>query len=214
MAKSIIFDMDGVVVNSIECDFSSWKKVLQRFGKDLSFDEYKRFSGMKAKQIFRQYGEDVTDDSAILLENEKDDYFAECLKKGSVTIPRGLISLLDLLLDNMIDVSLATAASRKKVDSVLEYFGIASYFRVIITGDDVSAGKPDPQIFLKASTMLGLRPEECVVIEDAPNGIRAAKKGNMKCIAITATHKAEELTEADMIINAFTELTFPTLQRL
>jgi|GEM_PF-5263490 hypothetical protein len=72
----------------------------------------------------------------------------------------------------------------------------------------------DPQIFLKASIMLGLRPEECVVIEDAPNGIRAAKKGNMKCIAITTTHKAEELTEADMIINAFTELTFPTLQRL
>jgi len=214
MIKAVVFDMDGVIVDDIKCDFSCWKRALCRSGVNLSLGEYKRFSGMTAKQIFRKYIEDISDDDTIVLEGEKDKYFVECLKKGGVTMTRGLISFLNLLLDNSIAISLATAASKKKANSILEHFSIDSYFQVIVTGDDVSTGKPDPQIFLKASAILGMSPQECVVVEDAPNGVRAAKKGGMKCIAITTTHKAEELAEADKIINTFAELTFLTLSQL
>ena len=214
MIKAVILDMDGVVIDSIRCDFLAWKRIFSRFEIELSFGEYKKFSGMKAWEILRQYVKNISEHEANILEGKREKYFSECLKRGGVMIMSGTQSFLNLLVQNGIHISLATAATRNKVADILKHFNIESYFRVIVTGDDVSRGKPDPETFLKVAEILNVRPEECVVIEDAPNGIMAAKNSNMKCIAITTTHAYKELTEADKIIDSFTELTLSTLRQL
>ncbi len=122
--------------------------------------------------------------------------------------------MLESLIQNNLKTALATAAVKDKVRVVLEITGLNKYFSVVVTADEVSKGKPDPETFLKAAGKLSCKPEECVVIEDATNGIRAAKNANMKCIAITTTHHRAELEEADKTVESFAELTAETIKNL
>ena len=112
-----------------------------------------------------------------------------------------------------IPLALATSSRRAKMQMVMEETGLLSYFDVIVAGEDVENGKPAPDVFLKAASMLDVAPEDCIVFEDAVNGVKAAKNASMKCVALSSESTVNSLDEADVVINSFKDLDFIELCR-
>lgn len=199
--------MDGVLTDNKEQDFTAWKRVFADFGIDLSFDGYKAFTGMKGEEIIKKYIKPKAgDEEATTLTRRKEEYFIEEIKKTKIEPTEGVIKFLNDLKSNNIKMGIGTAAMEFKAYAILEELGIKSFFDVLVSADKVKKGKPDPETYLKVAEELNLSPEECIVIEDAPNGIEAAKNGGIKCIAIATTHEKSELKQADKIIDSFDEL--------
>lgn len=207
MIKGIIFDMDGVITDNKEQDFTAWKRVFADFGLDLNIDGYKSFTGMKGEEIVKEYIKlDADEEEATSLTRRKEEYFIEEIKKNKIEPTKGVERFLDDLKVNGIKMGIGTAAMKFKANAILEELGLKHYFDIIVSAEEVKRGKPDPETYLKVAEMLNLKPEECFVIEDAPNGIETAKNSNIKCIAITTTHERSELGRADKIIDSFNEL--------
>jgi len=209
MINAILFDMDGVVANSIPCDFLAWKKIFSEYGRRLTIKTYNEFAGRKSAEIIRMYLESkISDAGALLLQQKKEKYFVKLMKEKGMKSPVGLKKFLRQLVLAKYKIALATAADRYKAREVLKHLGVAKYFRVRVTAEDVSRGKPDPEIFLAAARKLRCAPGECVVIEDSPLGIQAAKKGGMIAIGILTSHSRKQLRSAgaDKIIKTFKEI--------
>lgn len=215
MIKGVIFDMDGVITDNKEQDFTAWKRVFADFNLNLTFDGYKSFTGMKGEDIVKKYiVPGVDDKKASDLTIRKENYFIEEIKKTKIEPTVGIVRFLNDLQKNGIKMGIGTAAMEFKAEAILEELKFRQFFEVVISGEKVERGKPYPDTYLMAAKELGLKPEECVVIEDAPNGIEAAKRGGIKCIAILTTHKESEVAQADMIINLFDELNISELYNL
>lgn len=207
MIKGAIFDMDGVITDNKEQDFTAWKRVFADFGIDLTFDGYKSFTGMKGEEIVKRYIRlGAGDEEATELTLRKENYFIEEIKKNKIEPTEGVVRLLNDLKAAGIRMGIGTAAMKFKANAILEELGLKDFFDIIVSAEEVKKGKPDPETYLKVAQELGFETEECFVIEDAPNGIEAAKNGGIKCIAITTTHKRSELGQADRIIDSFDEL--------
>lgn len=206
MIKGVIFDMDGVLTDNKEQDFTAWKRVFADFSLDLNFEGYKSFTGMKGEAIVLKYIKSEAGEEATMLTRRKEEYFIEEIKKTKIEPMKGVVRLLNDLKKNNIKMGIGTAAMEFKAYAILEELGIKDFFEVLVSAEKVKKGKPDPETYLKVAEYLNLKPEECIVIEDAPNGIEAAKNGGIKCVAITSTHKEFELQHADKIIDFFDEL--------
>lgn len=207
MIKGVIFDMDGVLTDNKEQDFTAWKRVFADFGLDLNFERYKSFTGMKGEAIVLKYIKpEAGEEEATMLTRRKEEYFIEEIKKTKIEPMKGVVRFLNNLKENNIKMGIGTAAMEFKAYAILEELGIKDFFEILVSAEKVKKGKPDPETYLKVAEYLNLKPEECIVIEDAPNGIEAAKNGGIKCIAITSTHKKSELQQADKIIDSFDEL--------
>lgn len=118
---------------------------------------------------------------------------------------QGLIETVKKLYE-ILPLGIASSSSIKEIETITKKFGIRDFFKVILSAHDVANGKPAPDVYLKASEMLNIEPSSCGVIEDTRTGVKSAKAAGMKCIAITTTHDAEELNEADHVISSFYEL--------
>jgi beta-phosphoglucomutase family hydrolase len=207
MIRGVIFDMDGVITDNKEQDFTAWKRVFADFGLDLAFEGYKAFTGMKGEDIVKKYiRPGAGDEEATILTRRKEEYFIEEIKKNKIEPTEGVVRLLNDLKANNIKMGIGTAAMEFKAYAILEELNLRSFFDVLVSAERMKRGKPDPETYLKVAEELNLKPEECIVIEDAPNGIEASKNGGIKCIAITTTHKRSELMQADKIIDSFDEL--------
>ncbi len=204
MIKAVIFDMDGVIINSTELDYQAWKQLFADYNLELSFDKYKSLLGMKGTEIIDKYIPSVDKKDLLAVQNKKENYLIESIQEKGIKAINNVIPFIKLIKEKY-PLAIATSAPRNKLDAVLKCLDITKYFKVIITADLVNKGKPNPEIFLKAAKELNFLPEECVVFEDAPKGVAAAKNGSMACIAITTTHDKEDLENADLIINDFSE---------
>lgn len=213
MIKALIFDLDGVIIDSADIDYESWKMLFSEHKLDLTYQDYKKFTGMKGTEIVNNHIKKADDKTLLELQNKKETYFIQLAKERGLEPTEGLRKFLNLA-KNTYDIGLVTAAAKIKVVDVLEMLNIGDYFKAIVTSDEVDKGKPDPEGFLKAAEMLSHKPEECVIFEDGVNGVRAAKNANMKCIAITTTHTKEELSEADLVIDSFKNITQDTIRSL
>ncbi len=208
--KGVIFDMDGTLIESTEADYLAWKRLFADYQKPLSYEDYFPLLGAKSAVVVQ---------SRLLLNEEqtkfalakKLKYFTEIISQNGIQPVPFAVKLLQQLQQYDLKIALATSSRRKKVKMVLKLTGLLPYFEVIVTGEEVSIGKPAPDIFLMAAKKLDLTPSECLVIEDAINGIKAAKNAGMKCIAITTTHSAEMLQEADLIIETYEAVNFQDL---
>lgn len=201
--RAVIFDMDGTLINSTKADFLAWKKIFNEFGETLNYEQYlDRYLGIKSAELmrskFRLEGEELKETLLRKLE-----YFKTIVEDNGIeTIPYA-IELVDNLKAEGYKLAVATSARRSKMEWVLKQLNLFDKFDVIVSGDDVKTGKPDPAVFLQTARLLGVKPEECLVFEDAVSGIRAAKSAGMKTIGITTTQDAERLDEADLIIRGF-----------
>ncbi|MDD3296321.1 MAG: beta-phosphoglucomutase family hydrolase [Candidatus Omnitrophica bacterium] len=203
--KGAIFDLDGVIVNTVPLHFKAWQKMFREYGKDINFEDYKnkvdgipRIDGARA--ILTQLSPPELEKAASL----KQDYFLELLNSQGVEVYQSTLDLIILLKEE--SVKIAAISSSKNCLSILRQVKIIDLFEAIITGKDGIKGKPAPDIFLAAAERLGLRNEGCVVFEDAVLGVEAAKKASMKCVGIDRYDSPQRLSKADIVVSDLSEI--------
>ena len=201
--KAIIFDMDGTLLESTEADYKAWEKVFKAYGRDLSYESYVPLLGIRSADVIRNIlGFSNEDDVARVL-IEKFDRFVDYVNEHPVKPVAATNYFLQHLSRYDVQVGLATSSRQQKTMLLLERLDFLKYFNAIVTGEQVQNSKPAPDIFLRAAAKLKIDPQQCLVVEDGPIGVAAAKSAGMKCIAITTTHPAEKLQQADWIIDSY-----------
>ena len=209
MKKAIIFDMDGLMIDSERVTYNEYVKKLKILGYD-DFTEkiYRQCLGKNKEGIcqvfFNQYGDDFP---MIEVWNDVHDWIDESLRKY-VPKKKGLDNLLKYLKENNYLTIVATSSGRTRVNEILKNAHIIEYFDDSICGDEVSKGKPNPDIFLKAAKEINVKPEDCFVVEDSPAGIKAAFSGGMKGIHV------EDLKVADEEILKYCQKSFKNLKEI
>lgn len=185
MIKAVIFDMDGLMIDSERVTFEGYQKVMKDMGLDISKEFYVTLLGRTipvAKKLFQDvYGDDFDLDSVIPLVHQ---YMADLFDNEGVPIKKGLLPLLKYLKENGYKTIVATSSQRKRVDHILELAQIKDYFDDSICGDEVEHGKPNPEVFLRSCQKLGVQTDEAIVLEDSEAGIQAAHSGHIKVICI------------------------------
>ncbi len=214
MLKAVIFDLDGVIADSMNLHFEAEKKTLLKYGISATTVELAAYSGnkvtVKFSEMLRKHGVKASPEDVLKVHvSESYEYI-----KLNVAPVQGAIKLLKELNRKKLKLCVASGSPRIFVEFVVDKFRIRGLFEFILTGDDVVNSKPDPEMFLKAAQKKGCKPNECIVMEDALNGIQAAKAAGMKCVAIATTHEKDELAAADKIIGSFSELSISDLKHL
>ena len=201
--KAIIFDMDGTLLESTEADYKAWERVFNDFNKRLTFEDYQPLLGIRSADVIKNQLGITEQDEVKRILKVKFDYFIEYVNENPVIPVDGAGTFLKALAQYNLKIGLATSSRKEKMRLLLEQLDFVQYFDTLVTGEEVENSKPAPDIFLMAAQRLGISPEECVVFEDGPIGVAAAKAAGMKCIAITATHPADKLGNADLIIDRY-----------
>jgi len=204
----VIFDMDGVLIDSQPLHFDIDKEVLKRAGVSPAQADVERHAGMANKDRWpmykREFGLNLSADELINLHVS---ILMKLFHETDLKLINGIPELLNLLKDSGIKTALASSSSLALIDLVLEKLQIRKYFDIIFTGENVKNSKPDPDVFLKTAEMLHSPPEHCVVIEDSANGVQAAKRAGMVCVAYKNPHSGnQDLSRADLIITSFHEI--------
>ncbi|MEZ5935680.1 MAG: beta-phosphoglucomutase family hydrolase [Alphaproteobacteria bacterium] len=198
--RGAIFDLDGVLVDTVPLHFEAWKTMFHHHG--VAFDEaaYRaKVDGRTRSDGVRAMMPDADEATVQRAADEKQALFTALLAKQPLKVFDASISLVHRLADG--GVPLAVASSSINLAPILQRAGVDHRFQVIVSGADVLHGKPDPEIFLRAARRLGLAPADCVVFEDAAAGVEAAKRGGFFCVAIDRLGRPENLQAADMIIS-------------
>ena len=211
---AVIFDMDGVLTDTEPIHYQSWVKMAEEIGKDFSKEFFKSTFGQQSVPITRKLvGTKVDDDSVKKWADLKENYFREMVKDKIIPLP-GVLKLLKELSHLNFKLAVGSSGPPENVDLLLKTLKISHYFKTIITAADVRNGKPSPDVFLIASEKLQIVPSNCVVIEDAPVGIEAAKNAGMKCIALTTTHSTKDLLVADLVIKDLSKIQVEEIVKL
>ncbi|MCQ9208122.1 MAG: beta-phosphoglucomutase family hydrolase [Omnitrophica bacterium] len=211
--KAVIFDLDGVIVDSVPVHFKAWKKMFSEFGKEFSFEDYKeKVDGIPRMSGARAILTDLPQEELAKAAEKKQNYFLEFLEKEGVRVYESTLNLIQQLKQEQIKV--AVISSSKNCLPVLKKLGIDNLFQVIITGHDIKRGKPEPDVFLQAAEKLGLPVSECIVFEDAVLGVEAAKRGNFRCVGVDRYRSPSRLAKADLVVNDLSEVNLEQLRKL
>ena len=203
---AFIFDMDGVLIDSNPFHKIALKEFCNKHGHELTEEELREkiFGRTNRDWIINIFG-NISPEIIRRYTDEKEALFRRIYANDIVPL-KGLIPFLVKLEKENIPRAIGTSAPRANVDFTLSKTGIGKYFKTVLDDTFVTRGKPDPEIYIKAAAALGLSNSQCIVIEDSLSGVKAGKSAGSKVIGITTTHSAEELFEADLIINDFTDL--------
>lgn len=212
--RAVIFDMDGVISSTQKIHMRIEQSVLAEYGINITEKEILHlYAGSKEGT---QFASEFKKHSITADPNEA--VRKKWVEMGKITddkitaIP-GVIDFINRLEKNL-KLAVASGSTTQYVESILSILNIRDRFNAISGGNLVAIGKPNPDLFLLAAKMLNIDPKNCIVIEDAKNGVVAAKKAGMKCIAITTTHTEDDLQGADKIIHSFKELSSDIIQSL
>lgn len=190
---AFIFDMDGTIVDNMRVHNQTWQTVLADEGVQIDIDEFNRqTTGKKTPEILRLYlGERATGDEIQRISDKKETIYRQVFRPYLRAIA-GLPGFLEQARRLGVPLALATSAGKVNIEYTLTGTGLKAYFDVLVGGEEVQHGKPDPEIFLMAAQRLGIPPQRCLVFEDALLGVEAACRAGMKAIAITTTIPAKD----------------------
>jgi beta-phosphoglucomutase len=201
-AKAILWDLDGVLVNSMDFHYRAYSEVLSQRGVKLSREKYlKEMIGLRNYTILRRVLGDLPNEEIMRLAEEKEEAFRR-LVQGQVQPLPGAAELVRRARDKGIKQAIVSSTPCANIELMLQSLGLYDCFEVIVGEEDAAWGKPDPEGFLVAASRLGVPPTDCVVIEDAPEGIGAGKAAGMRCIGVTTTRPAEKLSQADLVVES------------
>lgn len=191
--RAAIFDLDGTVVDNMFLHAEAFAVFAERHGLPaLTTADRAKLDGRRNSEIFPVlFDREMTRDEWMAYEHEKEGLYRE-VSRGRLRLVPGLPALLDRLNANRIAVALATSAPALNVTHTLDEIGLAGAFPTIVRGDQVPQGKPAPDVFLEASRQLAMPADDCVVFEDAPMGITAARAAGMRVVAVTTTFSAAQ----------------------
>lgn len=218
MIKAVIYDMDDLMVNSNPLHIRASKKVFREYGIDLKkIPQNVRagFIGMRVADILRFVVDYFNLDLDFeKLRKQRSKTFLDLVTKQLKTMP-GLLQSLKFFKKNKFKITLASSGTKEYINLVLKKFNVEKYFDVVVSGDDVKRGKPDPETYLIACEKLKVRPTEVIVLEDATKGIQAAKAAGCICIAVKNPYTLKQnLSKADLILNSLNDLNSKTLSSL
>ena len=200
MIKAVIFDMDGLMFDSEKATYECYVEVLEKLGLSMSEEFYKTLLGKTLKTCYQlmytEYGKDFPMDQVL---TDVHELLNQNFHKDGVPKKKGLMELLTYLKENNYLTIVATSSGRKRVDDILSLANVTHYFNNSICGDEVTNGKPNPEVFLRACEKLGVQANEAIVLEDSEAGIQAAHNANIPVICIPdmkyPTSEFESLTE-------------------
>jgi len=208
--KGAIFDLDGVVVDTVPLHFKAWKKLFEEYGHSFSMDDYlAKVDGKARLDGVRAILTGSDDEDVRRAGDKKQLYFLENLENEPVEVFEDAIELIRELKAN--GIIMAAASSSKNATTILKKIDIIDYFDVNVSGGDFEAGKPDPEIFLLASSKMGLSPAECVVFEDSSSGAEAAFRGGFFCVGIDRHGRPQDVKRANIIVQNLDEVPFERL---
>jgi HAD superfamily hydrolase (TIGR01509 family) len=184
--EGIVFDMDGVVIDTEKVVLECWNEVGKKYGLPDMIEVLKQCIGLNARDTDDLIRANFSDhiDKLDRIKEEKKILIRECVDNGKVPPKPGVRELLTYLKDNGYKTALATSTSRKSATHELDILDLTKYFDVMVTGDEIANGKPDPEIFLTACSRLGVAPEDLIGIEDSYNGIRSCKGAGLYTVMV------------------------------
>lgn len=208
--RAFLFDMDGTIVDNMAFHTDSWLRFFEQRGQVLDADDFFRATaGRQGREIMRTYlGEHLTDEELALLDYEKESLYRE-LYAPHLKAVDGFDELIAQAKANGVKLAVGTAAPPANVEFTLDGLDLRRHFDAIVGATDVARGKPHPDVFLKAAELCDVAPEHCIVFEDAPLGVEAARRAGMRCIVLTTTLPASSFAGFDnviAIVRDFTEL--------
>ena len=210
MIKAIIFDMDGLMIDSERVTFECYQERLKDMNLTMDEKFYKTLLGQPMKGIYQRfydvYGNDFPIENVI---QDVHQLMAERFETEGVPVKKGLVELLHYLKDNNYKTIVATSSNRDRVDKILAQAKITEFFDDSICGDEVTKGKPNPEVFLKSCQKLGVNVDEAIVLEDSEAGIQASYDANIKVICIPDMKYPEKQYEEKTfkILKDLTEVT-------
>lgn len=212
--KGVIFDLDGVIVDTAKYHFLAWKKLANELGFEFTEEQNEMFKGVSRKrclEILLDIGKikATQEQFDTWMVNKNVDYLKYIDKMDASEILPDVKKVLSFFAANKLPIALGSAS--KNAQPILEKVGLLSYFDTIVDGNNVTKAKPDPEVFLIAATQLGVNPEDCIVFEDAIAGVEAAKNANMIAIGIGDKNI---LNQADFVYGDFTQMSLEFLEEL
>lgn len=210
--RAVLWDMDGVLVDSMDYHYEAWRLAMQREGRQLTHADFKRTFGQRNDTVLRDMLDPHISDADIarIADFKEATYRALVCERGIAPLP-GVLQWLGALRDAGWQQAVASAAPRANVDAILDAMDIAHFFAAVSSAEDVTRGKPDPQVYLVAASRVGATPARSIVIEDAPAGVEGAKRAGMKRIGVRSTHG--EL-DADIVVDSLDHLQADAFDRL
>lgn len=203
---AVIFDLDGVLVDSAEPHRQSWRALGRELGIEVRDEDFLRLFGRTSRDIVPQlFGADLSPEEIRGLGQRKEALYRGLIR-GRVPAMPGAAEAVRRCCDAGCRLAIGSSTPRANIDLALDGLGVAALFDAIVSGDEVSRGKPDPEVFLTAAARLGIEPHRCLVVEDAPAGIQAALAGGMQAVALCSTHPAGDFPAGAQIITTLAEL--------
>jgi beta-phosphoglucomutase len=205
---AVIFDVDGVLTDSYIPHYKSWQRMFGEIGVEFTDAQFRKTFGRTNRDIFAELypGEEMTAERANALGDKKERFYREIINENFTALP-GAVELIDALHAAGFKLAVGSSGPPENVKLTLQKLGRAERFDAMVTGADVTHGKPNPEVFLKAAERLGVPPAQCAVIEDAPQGIEAANAAGMTSIAVLGTTTRDKLSHAKLVVEGHHELT-------
>ncbi|MFI2378339.1 HAD family hydrolase [Streptomyces sp. NPDC018964] len=211
MYKAALFDLDGTLINTEHKNREAWARLFRRHRVPYDDSVLRSFTGRPAKEAMADHVASFDGYGVDELCAEAAAYAALPDMPTAVTVD-GAVELLHRLQRAGVPLGVVTSGPREYAESALTTLGTLRLLDVLVTADDVSRGKPDPEGYSAACSALNVDPSQAIVFEDAPAGILAARRAGIFCVALTTTHEAEDLTEADVIIKDLTDVRWPNIR--
>lgn len=205
-SRAVIWDMDGVLVDSGELHYQSWLQTLTELAIPFDRDKFRATFGMNNYGILTMLlGKPPEPGYLDMVSNRKEGLFREMIP-GKLQLLPGALFWLKGLWEAQILQAIGSSAPRENIEAIVDELNIRQYFSALVSAYSMP-GKPNPAVFLEAARQLGVEPSDCIVVEDSVAGVNAACKGGMKCIAITTTHPRSSLITADCVVDSLEQLT-------
>ena len=217
MIQTVIFDLDGVIIDSEPIYFSIEKEMFKELNIEVSFEEHCGYVGTSSRNMWEAIIEKyrLPYKAEVLVKKESDAYLQHLKSQTNLYPINGVSELIKDLYKENLKIWLASSSHMEVIDIIVDRFQLSEFFIGKISGTNLEFSKPHPEIFLKVAKLADSKPEECVVIEDSENGVTAAKSAQMKCIGFANPNSGmQNLTKADLIITSFKELNFDVVRNL
>ena len=193
--------MDGVLVDSYAAHLESWRRLAREMGRSITEAQFTATFGRTSREIISELFSEIDADRIRVLDDRKEAIYRDLIRQDIPAMP-GAADLVRRCVEAGFRVGVGSSGPAANVALVCEGMGLSGLLDAVVSGADVRRGKPDPEVFLLAASRLGVEPARCVVIEDAPVGVEAARRAGMRCVGLTSSHRVESLSRADCVVDS------------